>query len=133
MAGHCPAVKPADVAARELGTATGRRISSLYLAAVILRSATINCDLLRAQCLPRPYQSHPQTCHVPQASVGETFPAMSVYTTSTIRAKKSEARLVRKKDSSPLASTPVRGGPTYGQRTRRPLSRNRFRTVFGES
>ena len=55
VAGHCPVVKSADCAAK------GRRISSLYLTALILPSTTITVILPCAQCLPRPEQSHPQT------------------------------------------------------------------------
>ena len=85
------------------GTATGRKISSLYLTAVILPATIINCDFI-------PWAMPPQTTMEPSpkpipfdnTGVGKAFSATSVHTTSTICAIESEPRLVRKKNSSPL-------------------------------
>ena len=67
------------------GTATGRKISSLYLTAVILPATIINCDFI-------PWAMPPQTITEPppkpipfdNTGVGKAFSATSVHTTSTI-------------------------------------------------
>ena len=96
VAGHCSTLKSAR------GTAKGRRISSLYLTAVILPSTTINCDFT--------------PCAVPSQTTTESPPNLSRsstqasakcsprrwYTRRRPSGRKSEARFVRKKDSSPL-------------------------------
>ena len=43
VVGHCPAAESDYVVS---GTATGRKISSLYLTAVILPATIINCDFI---------------------------------------------------------------------------------------
>ena len=60
VAGHCPAVKSADVAAREgLQRGRGSYPCILQLSYCPLQQST--AILPRAQCLPRPQRSHPQT------------------------------------------------------------------------
>ena len=91
------------------GTATGRRISSLYIMPVKLPAITINGDF-------NPWDIPPQTIIEPppkpiplkNASVGEAFP-----TTSTIRTKKSEPRLICENDPSPLPHWKLSGTMCY--------------------
>ena len=79
------------------GVATGRRGSRLYLTAFILPSITINYDLPCAQCLPRPKRNHPQTYPFRQRRRRRSVPRDVDHP-----GKKSKARLVSRKDSSPL-------------------------------
>ena len=72
--------------------------------------------------------------------VGKAFYATSVHTTSTICAIESEPRLVGNSLGACAVNHAirhnlrawVRGRPTYGRRARRPISRSRLPTVFGE-
>ena len=70
----------------------GRRISFQYVTAVILPFTTINYDFTSCAIPPQTITDS----SLNNASVSEAFPATSLYT------KKSEARLLRKKDSSLL-------------------------------
>ena len=70
------------------GTATGRKISSLYLTAVILPATIINCDFyLVSNASPDHNGATPKP--IP---FGKAFSATSVHTTSTICAAATAAR-----------------------------------------
>ena len=85
------------------GTATGRKISSLYLTAVILPATINNCDFYPvSNASPDHNGATPKPIPFDNTGVGKAFSATSVHTTSTICAIESEPRLVRKKNSSPL-------------------------------
>ena len=133
------------------GTATGRKISSLYLTAVILPATITNCDFI-------PWAMPPQT-------ITEPPPNRSRSTTQASTKRSPRRRYTRRRPSarwrvnldSSVKRTRlhclignslgacavnhairrnlrawVRGRPTYGRRARRPISRNRLPTVFGE-
>ena len=131
------------------GTATGRKISSLYLTAVILPATIINCDFI-------PWAMPPQTITEPPSNRSRSTTQASAkrslrrrYTTSTICAKVNLDSSVKRTRFHCLIGNSlgacavnhsiwrnlrawVRGRPTYGRRARRPISHNRLPTVFGE-
>ena len=128
------------------GTATGRKISSLYLTAVILPATIINCDFI-----PWAMPSQTITEPPPNRSRSTTqFSATSVHTTSTICVivnldlSVKRTRLHCLIGNSLGACTAnhairrnhhawVRGRPTYGRQARRPISRNGLPIVFGQT
>jgi hypothetical protein len=89
------------------GTATGRRISSLYLTPVKLPAITINSDI--NLYLTDHNWATPKHIPLKNVSIGEAFLTTSVYTTSTVRTKKSEPRFICEKDPSPLPDWKLSG------------------------
>ena len=84
------------------GTATGRKISSLYLTAVILPATIINCDFIPWAMPPQTITEPPPNRSRSTTQVSAKRSPTSVHTMSTICAIECEPRLVRKKNSSPL-------------------------------
>ena len=107
VSGYCPAVKSADVAAREgLQRGEGSHPCTLLLSYCPLQQSTVL--LPHGQCSPDHNGATPKPIPFDKASWAVNH---------AIRRNRRAW---------------VRGGPTYGRLAWRPLSRNRFRTVFGE-
>ena len=130
------------------GTATGRKISSLYLTAVILPATIINCDFI-------PWAMPPQI-------IMEPPPNRSRSTTQASAKRSPRRRYTQRRPSAQWLDSSikrtrlhclignslgacavnhtiqrnlhawVRGRPTYGRQARRPILSNRLPTVFGE-
>ena len=84
VAGHYPTVKSAGVCCTK-ATATGRRISSLYLTAVILPSTTINFDFT--------------LCAMPPQTITELHPSLSRSSTQASGKSSSRRRYTRRRPS----------------------------------
>ena len=84
------------------GTTTGRRMSSLYLTPVKLPAITINGDFNPWDIPPQTITEPPQTYPSQERKRRRSAQHDLVYTTSTVRSKKSEPRLICEKDPSPL-------------------------------
>ena len=101
VVGHCPAVESDDVVAQGDCDRSQELISVPYRCHI-----PINNDQLRFHPMGNPSPDHngatPKSIPFDNASISKAFSAASVYTVSTIWAKKSESRLVCKKNSSPL-------------------------------
>ena len=133
------------------GTATGRKISSLYLTAVILPATIINCDFILWAMPPQTIMEAP-----PNRSRSTTQASAKRSPRHRYTRRQPSARKGVNLDSSVKRTCLhclignslgacavnhairrnlrawVRGRPTYGRRARRPISRNRLPTVFGE-
>ena len=98
---HSPVVKSTDVAPREgLQRGGGSHPFTLLLSYCPPQQSTVIFPVCNAS--QDDIGATPKPIPFVNASVSEAFPSTSEYTTSTVRAKKSEARLVHKKDSTAL-------------------------------
>ena len=94
VVGHCPA---AESDCCTSGTATGRKISSLYLTAVILPATIINCDFI-------PWAMPPQT-------ITEPPPNRSRLTTQALAKRSPQRRYTRRRPSAQQQRQQERGTP----------------------
>ena len=132
------------------GTATGRRISSLYLTAARFPGTTINGDFTPCKIPP-----HTITDPPPYLSLSKTQASANRSPRRRYRRRRPSARkrvnrdpsvkktrlhgLIGKRLGACAVTQSIRrarrarlsGKPTLGRRARRPNSRNRFLTVFG--
>ena len=120
------------------GTATGRKISSLYLTAVILPATIINCDFIpwamppQTIMEPPPNRSRSTTHDVDHLRDREwTYSSVKSTLLHCLIWNSLGACAVNHAIRRNLRAW-VRGRPRYGRRARRRISCNRLPTVFGE-